>query len=428
MRRYSRCLIGFLLAVFVFGRLGKVLEANLDGNQTMKAFYRLERNTADVIFYGSSHIYAGVNIVRLWDSYGIAACNLAGTMQTLWNTYYNIEESLKYQKPEMIVVDLYGALIEDEYCGSTNVIKNVSSMRFSWNKIKNVWSSVPHEEFLSYLLSYPLMHASYSELKRGNYERISSNLGGEYFKGFMPSDAVTEYERLPEIGDNVELRRPTDKNREYLEKIVSVSKEHDIPMAFIVVPYWGIKEDDSSLYAWIENFAEENNILFLDGNRKLKEMDFDPKEDFAEESHLNYNGACKFTDYLGQWIKVNCDLEDHRGDERYVSWEKYSESWAASRQNKRLHECVDLEEYVEMIGDCDRYEVIIAFDDHFRVNKYTEMIKGLAGIDQHDLQYDCILAEKMEHCYISHPREENICGIRRLRTWISLSCVTMVRI
>ena len=103
----------------------------------------------NVVFYGSSHVYSGVNVAALWDDYGIAGYDMAGTMQTLWNSYYNMEETLKYQSPRLMVVDLYGIGIEEEYYGTTNIIKNVSSMRFSLNKIKNVWNSVPHEEFLS---------------------------------------------------------------------------------------------------------------------------------------------------------------------------------------------------------------------------------------------------------------------------------------
>ena len=162
-----------ILAALVFGRLGRVLEADYDGNQAMHGFYRMEKDTADVMFYGSSHIYAGVNTVSLWDEYGIAGYDLAGTMQTLWNSYYNMEETLKYQTPEVMVVDVYGALIGEEYYTSTNVIKNASSMRFSLNKVRNIWSSVPHEDFLSYLLSYPLMHDSYREITKRNYERES---------------------------------------------------------------------------------------------------------------------------------------------------------------------------------------------------------------------------------------------------------------
>lgn len=165
VHRGVKVLVSVAITLLVFMRLGHVLAANYDGNQSMDGFYRLDRDSVDVVFYGSSHdVYAGVNVAALWDEHGIAGYDMAGTMQTLWNSYYNMEETLKSQSPRLMVVDLYGIGIEEEYYGSTNVIKNVSSMRFSLNKIENVWNSVPHEEFLSYLLSYPLTHDSYQGL------------------------------------------------------------------------------------------------------------------------------------------------------------------------------------------------------------------------------------------------------------------------
>lgn len=132
-----------------------------------------------------------MNVATLWGECGIAGYDMAGTMQTLWNSYYNMEETLKYQSPRLMVVDLYGIGIEEEYYGTTNIIKNVSSMRFSLNKIKNVWNSVPHEEFLSCLLSYPLTHDSYKELGRGNFDEGVNSVGGDWYKGYKTSYAVT---------------------------------------------------------------------------------------------------------------------------------------------------------------------------------------------------------------------------------------------
>lgn len=244
MSRGIKVSVSVVMALLIFMRLGYVLAANYDGNQSMDGFYRLDRDSVDVVFYGSSHVYSGVNVAALWDDHGIAGYDMAGTMQTLWNSYYNMKETLKYQSPRLMVVDLYGILIEDEYYGSTNVIKNVSSMRFSLNKIRNVWSSVPHEEFLPYLLSYPLTHENYKELGRGNYDESANNIGGEWYKGYKPSYAVTQFDTLPQVKVSSEKRLPTRKNREYLDKMIRLAREYQIQLAFIVVPYEGIDDEE----------------------------------------------------------------------------------------------------------------------------------------------------------------------------------------
>lgn len=386
MHRGVKVLVSVAITLLVFMRLGHVLAANYDGNQSMDGFYRLDRDSVDVVFYGSSHdVYAGVNVAALWDEHGIAGYDMAGTMQTLWNSYYNMEETLKSQSPRLMVVDLYGIGIEEEYYGSTNVIKNVSSMRFSLNKIENVWNSVPHEEFLSYLLSYPLTHDSYQGLGRGHFEEGVNNVGGDWYKGYKPSYAVTQYDTLPQVREGSEKRLPAQKNIKYLDKMVRLAKEHQIQLAFIVVPYEGINEEDQMLYQWAKEYAQENGVLFLNGNTVLEEMGFDPAVDYAEASHLNYSGACKFTAYLGGWLTEHCDLEDHRGDERWDSWQKYSDCLVASRQDRELAQCMELEDYLGKLQQRDDHLVIVSLDDNYKKNPYVQFLEGLTGIDPYTL-------------------------------------------
>lgn len=385
MGKYIKFLTSIIIISLTIVRLGNVLAANYDGNKSMISFYKMERNTADVIFYGSSHIYAGVNTVDLWDDYGIAGYNLSGSMQTLWNTYYNMEESLKYQSPQMMVVDLYGLLIQDEYSGASNVIKNVSSMRFSLNKIENIWNSVPHEEFLSYLASYPLTHDSYRELKQENYDREIDSVGGKWYKGYKPSYGVTGYNELPHISNNDEKKIPTEKNRKYLDKITQLAQKHRIQLAFIIVPYEGVTDEEQKMYNWAKNYVEENEILFLDGNMKLVEMGFDPAADYAEASHLNYYGSCKFTEYLGKWLKDNCNLEDHRGENKWNSWQKYSNCWAAYNQNRELAQCADINTYLEKIRQREDYLVIVSLDNNYKGNPYVQPLEELLGSNPYEL-------------------------------------------
>lgn len=385
MGRGVKVLVSVITAVLVFMRLGHVLEANYDGNQSMDGFYQLDRDSVDVVFYGSSHVYSGVNVAALWDDYGIAGYDMAGTMQTLWNSYYNMEETLKYQSPRLMVVDLYGIRIEEEYYGSTNVIKNVSSMRFSLNKIRNVWNSVPHEEFLSYLLSYPLTHDSYKELGRGNFDEGANNVGGDWYKGYKPSYAVTRYDTLPQVSAGAEKRLPSWKNRKYLDNMARLAGENQIQLAFIVVPYEGIDEEDQMLYQWAEEYAQENGILFLNGNTRLEEMEFDPAGDYAEASHLNHSGACKFTAYLGSWLTEHCDLADHRGDDRWDSWQKYSDCHESRQKDRELTQCMDLETYLEKLQERDDYLVIVSLDDNYKKNPYVRLLEGLTGIDPYTL-------------------------------------------
>ena len=51
-------------------------------------------------------------------------------------------------------------------------------------------------------------------------------------------------------------------------------------------------------------------------------MQIDWKNDSQDKKgeHLNYTGALKVTNYLGNYLKEHNELPDHRQDEKYSPW------------------------------------------------------------------------------------------------------------
>ena len=50
-------------------------------------------------------------------------------------------------------------------------------------------------------------------------------------------------------------------------------------------------------------------------------LDFDT--DFADESHLNYWGSCKYSDFIGKEIKLHYDIPDRRNMIEWESWDRH---------------------------------------------------------------------------------------------------------
>lgn len=57
---------------------------------------------------GSSHSFVNFNNGTLYEEYGIASYDLGGSLQPMWNSYYDLKEALKTQTPELIVLEGYG--------------------------------------------------------------------------------------------------------------------------------------------------------------------------------------------------------------------------------------------------------------------------------------------------------------------------------
>ena len=69
-------------------------------------------------------------------------------------------------------------------------------------------------------------------------------------------------------------------------------------------------------------YAGKYGIPYLDFNQKLKELGIDWKSDTLDKGdHLNLSGAHKVTDYMTAYLQEHYMLPDHRGDEKFTSWD-----------------------------------------------------------------------------------------------------------
>ena len=150
-RRNVVFLIKSLLFLCIFFLLYSAADSvlrfkNQNGPGEMEEYYDLPSDTVDVLILGSSH--AGVNIktTDLWNNHGIAAYKLWGSMAPVWNSYYDLEEALKYQTPKVVIYDVHGAVLGAEYSSYEHLINNTAGMRLSKTKIDAVNASTPDED------------------------------------------------------------------------------------------------------------------------------------------------------------------------------------------------------------------------------------------------------------------------------------------
>jgi len=64
----------------------------------------------------------------------------------------------------------------------------------------------------------------------------------------------------------------------------------------------------------------------------MDQLGFDEKTDFQDKSsHLNDLGAFKLSHDIGEHLKNNYNLPDHRGDPEYARW---NDDWQIYQQDK----------------------------------------------------------------------------------------------
>ena len=166
VKRSVCLLLAFLLALGGVWYIDRVLRLKRnDGILTMQNFYRQPEGSVDVLLVGNSHSGINIDTASLWNEYGIAAYNLWGGVQPLWNSYHFIVEALKYQTPKLVVLEVTAAISDYEYSEEQNQIKNTAGMKLSANKLEAVKVSAPKDRWLNLFLGFPLYHGRFDELQ-----------------------------------------------------------------------------------------------------------------------------------------------------------------------------------------------------------------------------------------------------------------------
>ena len=387
-----------------------------DGIVPMELFYEQEPETIDVMFYGSSHTYSDINPAVLWDQEGISSYDLAGSLQPLWNTYYYMKESLKYQRPKVMVVELVRAIESRDYIEEARTVTNTFGMKFSKDKIEAIQVSTP-DNLIPYLLGYPVYHSRYTELSRADFAAYLGDPHGKASKGYYPLYVTKSYDSMADMSEVTESSDLAPKSEEYLRKIIALAKEEDIPLVFMISPYQGIVESEQIIFNRCSEIAAEEGIPFLDFNQMYDELDLDPQTDMAEASHLNYRGTAKLSSYLASWLSEHYSLPDHRGDEQYASWEENAEDWKQKDANQELLEEESLPRTLEkMLENNGSYTYVLSLTGGYANGELpeTELLRKL-GVPEEILSEGGIYIGGAEGSHVLKNGTEEACVLE----WIA---------
>lgn len=323
LTKKNRIRIGFVLlfvvTIYFISNILRVKSSH--GINQLEGLYWQPGDTIDVVMMGSRHIHCNVNTALLWEEYGIPSYDYSGAEQPLWMTYHYLKELYKYQDPKVIVLDLYApARFKEDYQYDW-ISENIYGMRFSFNKLQMLAVSVEPTRLFQYFPSFLVYHDRYDDLEEEDFEHfLWDGEEKEAFKGYTPY-WNREPQIIPQVSEN-EAEGLSAKSEKYLYKIIKFMEKKEGKLILIAAPYV-ITEEDQKVYNRIAEIAKEKGITFINYNEYYEEIGLDFEKDFNDESHLNYWGSCKFTDYLGEFLCTCDNIQDRRGQEGYESWEDH---------------------------------------------------------------------------------------------------------
>ena len=293
--------------------------------------YYAEAGDNDVIFIGNCEVYENFSPITLWEEYGITSYIRGSAQQMIWQSYYLMEETFRYETPEVIVFDVLS--MKDgspESTGSATQREaynrmTLDGMRWSSSKIKSIQASMTEMEkenggLLLYL--FPLLR----------YHERLSELTGEDLEYWLKRDVVTDNGYLMQVEirglEDEHVEKPlvdytfSDTSFEYLEKMAALCEEYGTQLVLIkapsLSPVWWDEWD-----AQVAEFAREHDLVYLNLLDAQEEIGIDWSTDTYDTGlHLNVYGAEKLSSYFGRFLSEELGVTDHRSDEAL------SEKWA----------------------------------------------------------------------------------------------------
>ena len=335
---HPRALVRFLLSaamillcLFLLQRLVTPKHVTDTVEGSLIAAYYAEEKDHDVIFIGDCEVYENFSPKVLWEEYGINSFIRGSAQQLIWQSYYLLEDTLRYETPDVVIFNVLAMQYNEPQREAYNRM-TLDGMKWSASKVRSILASMTEEEhFLDYVFPLLRYHSRWSELETEDLaymfktEPVSHN-------GFMMRVDVRPAETVPQ-GRVLPDYRFGDTAYAYLDRITALCQEKGIRLVLVKAP---------SLYpVWydpweeqIEGYAEEHGLLYINFLQLIDETGLDFSTDTYDAGlHLNLYGAEKISRYLGQVLQEQLGLEDRRFDEHLsVVWQ---EKIAAYDQEKQ---------------------------------------------------------------------------------------------
>lgn len=266
----------------------------------------------DVIFVGDCEVYANFTPLEMYRQAGIKAYVRGTSQQLLWQSYYVLAETFRYETPKVVVFNVnamrYSEPVKEEFNRLT-----IDKMRWSGEKVGIIQASMTEEEnFLSYVFPILRYHSRFSQLTAEDFTYLFRDKQITW-QGHLVNDNVKPLGRLPSKKALADYSFG-DICWEYLEKMRLLCEENGAELVLIkapsVYPYWYEQYD-----AQIEEYAAKHGLTFYNFLDHVEEIGIDYQVDTYDAGlHMNLNGATKLSTYFAKILSEKHGLPDHRGD------------------------------------------------------------------------------------------------------------------
>lgn len=351
-KRVAKVIAFLVVFVLLFLMCSMIFITNSNNTRNIRGIYAENEDSVDVLLVGASSVKTNFAPALAYQNYGFTSFALSfdGTAFEMLETL--TKESLQYQSPEVVLVDLKPVTAAVTNQKARAVIDNI---RWSDNKREAIEKYASEDSKISFYLTLDKYHSRWKDIssvlgyyyltveEAMKYDFLSQYSLKEIFvdkkhplKGFYTSSVIQSVDMYKAYEEVTEKEKISESSETALYEIMDYFKENNVNAVFYISPmcyYEGLLTEHK--YPQKLNYAKEivesNGFECLDFRtaEHVEKMNLDYSTDFGDYLHMNVNGALKFTEYLSSYLKERYDLPDHRGESAYEEeWQRSVECMA----------------------------------------------------------------------------------------------------
>lgn len=352
-------------------------------SSTIAGFYNENKDSLDVLIFGTSTTSNGVQPAILWDQQKITAYNLSTEQQYSIAAYYLLTESLKYQQPKVVIINARWVTTKDGPAQSGNFFDDENTngiahlaldyMKLSKTKLQAASDLASHSDTrsaLEYIFPFVLYHS------RNN---ITSN---DFDASFLSKQHVLKGSCVHLNHHKIALNYQKEENESpaspsaydfsgmsptYVEKMIETCNANGIKVLLLSLP---ISDWDWQKHLEVQAFADTYGASYLDLNdENAKATIIDPKTDFADAMHENIFGSYKTSSSVASYLAENYKFDHNHAEKVSASFDQsyadFMHYYHAYESQLALKNCTNLEQYLDYLANSDDYVVVISAKDDF---------------------------------------------------------------
>jgi len=305
--RFLSCVITIAITICGAQYVGQLLDPleTCDALNSIKAFHSLEKNSIDVCFYGSSHVWKGCDPLVLEEKYGLSAYNYAGNWQAFNTTLLFLRDSFRTQSPKVVCIDTYAVywrLKDTELNGQIYYTRGISSFAGKKEYLKDCFGS-DWKNYIPYYFPIVMFHDNWKCITGENF---FGNHSVSYYlatRGYEPSTNTVKVDLTTCINSETQYEL-SDSSIEMLDAVLELCRENGTEIIFYTCPYSG----EFCFGDALEEYAKERDCIYLNLMEESELLGLDGDCDFRDIEHLSDSGSRKIADYLGGYIVEHFDI------------------------------------------------------------------------------------------------------------------------